>query len=462
MTPRPNLLMLVLDQLRHDSLGVTSDGAVSTPHLDALAARGVRFNRAFCAIPTCCPSRQSMLTGLRPEQMGTLWNYDIGSRVPALDPSWPTWTQGLTDRGYRTVYLGKWHVSPDHGPTDFGYERFEDLRVDDGPSAGDAGVNVGVPWRGELDDRPLDDTDTHWLAGRAVSAIRELAARRGPWHLRVDWVEPHLPCRPHPSFYRRYRDQAIDLWPSHADALVDKPFIQRQQRLSWGVDGWQPTDWVRWKRHYYAVISQVDDAIGHMLHALEETGQAQETIVVATADHGDMAGSHGMLDKHYVQYDDVTRVPLLVAGPGVVPAIRDEFVYNGLDLAPTLAELTGMAGLTGPGRSLVPLLHAAGVDDWRRAAVTTFNGQQAGLFTQRAIRTARWKYVWNATDVDELYDLDRDPWELSNVATVPQHSEVMAELRRELLDTLKREGDPQVDNPWVEAQLAGTGGVVAS
>jgi len=195
-----------------------------------------------------------------------------------------------------------------------------------------------------------------------------------------------------------------------------------------------------------------------VLDALRQTGHQDRTVVVFTTDHGDMGGGHRMMDKHYVLYDDVIHVPLIVSWPSVIaPGVRDEMIYNVLDLVPTLTEILTMEALPDTvGRSLLPLMDGSDPGEpWRTATVSTFNGQQFGLYTQRAIRTARWKYIWNATDVDELYDLDEDPAELRNLSRDPRSAEVLATLRAELYHTLVREGDRQVTNPWVRNQLVG-------
>lgn len=167
-----------------------------------------------------------------------------------------------------------------------------------------------------------------------------------------------------------------------------------------------------------------------------------------------------MVDKHCVLYDDVIRVPLIVSWPAGALAngsVRDEFVYNLLDLPPTIHELAGLEpNPRHVGRSLVPLLRGDPADmSWRDDVAVTYNGQQFGLYTQRAIRDRRWKYVWNATDIDELYDLAADEHELRNVVDDPAHSVELADLRRRLYDRLLAFDDAQVMNPWVAQQFLG-------
>ncbi len=184
------------------------------------------------------------------------------------------------------------------------------------------------------------------------------------------------------------------------------------------------------------------------------SGAGADTMVVYTSDHGDMCGSHGMMDKHYIMYDDVVRVPLVVRCPSRVPAggTCDAFVSSALDLARTFLDL---AGVPGPGsfvgQSLVSALRGGAGPD-RAYVVSTYHGNQLGLFTQRMIRDSRWKYVWNATAEDELYDLQSDPGEIQNRATDPAAGSHLSRLRRQLLAWMQAERDP-ILNSWVERQL---------
>lgn len=458
---RPNVLLIVSDQHRLDCVGASQDYPVSTPNIDALARDGAWFGSAFTPIPLCTPARQSLLTGVRAESTGGLWNYDLGSRISPLDPREYAWPRELHEAGYRSQYIGKWHVHPDNGPTTFGYdswiplEAYDEWREERYP--GDALPN---DWFGSVDTVPTPDSRTHWMADRASDFITEAAATGEPWHLRVDFLEPHLPCLPSPEFAARYSADSIPEWRDFADPLTGKPYIQQQQLVNWGVDGWTWEQWAPIVARYYAIVEQLDDALGRMLATLEQSGQASETLVVYTTDHGDLGGSRGMMDKHYVMYDSVVRVPLVMRWPDRIPAgtRSDAFAYNMLDLPPTIA---AAAGIAGPPRShgtalfddregtLAPSASA----DAREHVVATYNGQQFGLFTQRMLRTREWKYVWNPTDIDELYHLSDDPEELTNLVAAPVANEVLPELRARLYHQLRVDGDSFVANDWMARQL---------
>lgn len=149
-----------------------------------------------------------------------------------------------------------------------------------------------------MDPAPLAQTRTHWCADRAIEFLNRAVADHGrPWHLRLDLVEPHLPCQPAAVFADRYDPASVPRWSAFDDRLIGKPYIQRQQRLNWAVEDWTWSDWAPVVARYYAIISQLDDAIGRLLAALAATGQEQDTLVVYTADHGDLCGSRRMMDK---------------------------------------------------------------------------------------------------------------------------------------------------------------------
>ncbi len=457
MERTPNILIIVVDQQRYDCIGYSNDYPVRTPHVDRLAREGVWFSQAYTPIPVCGPARQSFLCGKRPESFGALWNFDYGLPVGALDPAAYAWPRELQAAGYQTGHLGKWGVHPRYDPTHYGYDRHVgegDYR--DFVARRHPGVTAGSSYFGERDTLPLEDARTHWMARQASGMIRDFARSDRPWHVRLDFPEPHLPCRPAGPFADMYAPQDVPEWRSFADALANKPYIQRQQLLNWGVEHFSWQDWAPIVARYYGAISQVDDAIGRVLRTLVEEGVEQDTIVVFTADHGDMCGGHRMMDKHFILYDDVVKVPFAVKWPGhIAPGqVCDDFVYSFLDLPPTILEWLGLhIPREFHGRSLASLLGGTASRGPRDAVVSTYNGQQFGLYTQRMIRTRKLKYVWNTTDMDELYDLTTDPDELVNVVHDPQYGEALKDLRRRLYEELLDVGDGLVGNSWTRDQL---------
>jgi arylsulfatase A-like enzyme len=464
---RPNFLFINVDQQRYDCLGFTG-GRARTPALDALAASGLSFTSAFTPSPVCAPARQALLSGMLPGVRGStvgLWNYDSGLPMGGLTPDSAHWPLRLAAAGYRCAWVGKWHASAVAGPQAWGYEThvppFKAPREAVRPLHAVPRPGLAAPVGCRL-DVPLEQAPTHRLAAAAASTLRQLAASGRPWHLMVDFPEPHLPCLPSGDFARMYRPDDIPPWPNFEERFDGKPIIQGRQLESWGIAEWGWREWSIYLSGYLGMVSQLDDAIGLVLAALDESGGREDTVVVYTTDHGDMAGSHRMMDKHYVMYEELVRVPLVVSWPERLgrTAARgrtcDDFVVHYLDLGPTLLDLAGLAeGGGGPGISLAPLLEGREPASRRELVFSTYSGQQFGLYSQRMIRDRRYKLVWNPSDVDELYDLEADPAELRNLAVDPAHAEQAREYRRRLWETFNSLGDGLVGNQWMRRQLAG-------
>ena len=248
-------------------------------------------------------------------------------------------------------------------------------------------------------------------------------------------------CEPYASMY----DPAdIEPWAGFDDDFHDKPYAQKQLRVNWDVQDMTWDDWAPFVARYLGVITQLDDQVGRVMKALDERGLADDTLVVYTSDHGDLCGSHGLPDKHFVMYDDVVRVPMMMRWPGrIAPAQQlDQFISNAIDLGPTFC---GAAALECPdtfaGRNILDI--AAGSADWPRDDIfASYHGNQFGSFSQRMLRDRRFKYVWNATDVDELYDLEKDPGELENIVADPQAAKILSRLRRRLAQWMREINDP--------------------
>lgn len=443
---RPNILLIHCDQQRYDCLGYTGNDIVSTPNIDRLAAQGMRFDRAYTPIATSCPARQCLLSGLWPESHGGLWNYDISLPVRLFDS--PTWTERLQQSGYAAGYVGKWHVHPVKTPLDFGfdeyipYSRYTEWKA--GNKIESNAVETGkTKWMGGYSDMPKEDSRTHWLVGQAIGLIEKFEAEGRPWHLRLDHPEPHLPCVPVREFYDLYADTAFPEWGNFRDGFEDKPRIHKQQVYNWGLEDYSWEDWEEYLRGYFGMISQLDDAIGILLAALENMGIMNKTMVVYTTDHGDAAGSHRMIDKHYVTYEEEVHVPLIIRWDGVVEAgtMCDKFVIHELDLAATFSDLAGL-GFETQGASLLPLLKGESPENWREYGFSNYNGQQFGLYVSRMIRDGRYKYVWNPTDMDEFYDLESDPWEMHNAIGDPAYERHIERMRRALYEDLQKRSDP--------------------
>jgi len=463
VSTQPNILLIQCDQLRYDCSSSAVSSLIQIPSIDRLASEGMRFTQAFTPIPLCCPARQTLLCGKWAEVHGGLWNYDTCLPLRLFDEV--TWTEALADREYALGYVGKWHVHPEKTPLDFGFstwiseQDYHRWRQTEGlPTYWVESEHSHARWQGGYDPVELAQTKTHWYAGHAVELLSHYAQAGTPWHMRLDFEEPHLPCFPAEPFARMYPPETIPPWGSVGEEFVNKPFMQQQQLVNWEVEQLSWSTWARYISRYLGMTSQIDDAIGRVLRALDATGQEDQTIVILTSDHGDACGGHRMVDKHYIMYEDVVHVPLVIRWPRVIElgTLCHELVLNALDLPPTICQAVGLpVPPSYQGRSLMPLLHGQAPDGWRQEVVSTYNGNQFGLYTQRMLRDRRFKYVWNATDLDELYDLQEDPWELRNLVGDRCYDSLIQNMRVRLLAQLQSNGDAMVANSWIASQLAG-------
>lgn len=470
-----NILLIHSDQHRYDCLGSSGNPVIKTPVLDALARSGARFTNAFTPCPVCTPERASLMTGTYPFIHRSICIPNDTEVPRRFRHDGPLWTNRLRAQGYRLGYSGKWHLgenaaadtNPD--PLECGFDEYfsehdyHRWRAEQGLrpmfwNQGDAASHAGEFFSGGIDeDTAPEQSRPFYSADRAIDMLRRYAAQDRPFFIRWDPSEPHLPNWIPEPYAGMYSPEEVPRWGSMDDPLEQKPWIQRQQRRSWKLDEWRwETQWARCAALYYGHVSLLDAAVGRVLETLDELGLSENTMVIYTTDHGDMCGSHGMMDKHYCMYEDILHVPLLIRWPGITRPgqVIDQPVCHALDLAATFADLADASVPESyQGHSLRSLL-----DDrkaWPRThAVASYHGSQFGLYSARSIKSGHWKYVWNLTDVDELYDLQNDPWETVNLAGRADAQSALAGLRVELARELERLGDPLI-NLFVRDQLEG-------
>ncbi|MGF1447860.1 MAG: sulfatase-like hydrolase/transferase [Opitutales bacterium] len=454
------VIFFQVDQHRRDCLGHTGHNGhvyVPTPHLDRLAAEGMNFTRAYCPTPMCVPTRSSYLCGQWPMQHGVLNNWDSESPV-FLDPQLPTWARTLGEHGQTTDYIGRWHVRPDKDARDFGFTtdlpdwHYNQWREQQGI----APVPKEGGFFGEADPHITpEQSKVAWTVDRILETVQARVDAGEPFFVRAETIEPHLPCRPPHSILEQFPAEAIPPWGSFGDTFEGKPYAQAQQLRTWGIEDWTWNEWAPVVARYLAEIANLDRQVGRLLAFLEEAGLADDTLVIYTADHGDMCGGHRMIDKHMIMYDDVVRVPLLMRWPKAIPAgsTCDAFVVNSIDLPPTFCDVFGVeAPSTFSGKSVLPLLTGA-TPEWRETVFSTYHGNQFGPYSQRMVADRRYKYIWNPTAEDELYDLEQDPNELTNRATDPDCAGLLQAMRQRLVAWMEETND-RLLNRWTREQLA--------
>lgn len=420
MSQPPNLLLILLDSAQAHIYG-HAGGPARTPHADRLAARGVRFPRAYCAAPICHPARSLVDTGLFPHANGMITNRCGRGAYPfAVFPHVPSIAERLSKLGYCTGYAGQGHI---------------DVRgFDHDESYPTAEFHAWLRARG-MEERPHPD-HRHWgcgvldgglelardtqFANRAAALLERLAVRQDqPWFVQCDFDGPHPPCWPPSSFVERVCPADVNLPTSLRDPLDDVPPALRRARDAQGGPERSDDEWRVAIAYFHAMTEFLDALVGRVLVALERLGQAERTVVLLSSDHGGLMGAHGFtMHGSPALYDPAVRVPLIVAGPGVAThRVAGSFVSHA-DLAPTLLELAGSP--TSPeglhGRSLAPLLQGTTPPDWRDDVYCEYSGDGVQFYSVRSVRTADWSYTFAPHGGEQLYDLAADPDERVNLA----------------------------------------------
>ena len=432
--PRPNFLVLMVDQLTGTLFPDGPAPFLRAPNLAALAERSARFSSAYCASPLCAPARASFMTGLPPSRTHV---YDNAAEFGA---DIPTYAHALRASGYQTTLSGKMHfVGPDqlHGferrmttdiyPADYGWtpdyarpgERIDWWYHNMGSVTG-AGI-ADITNQLEYDDE---------VSFQARARLRDLSRRKDPrpWCLTVSFTHPHDPYVARRRFWDLYADcPALDPEVAAIPYAAQDPHSRRLLDACAHEDTPVTRRNIRdARRGYFANISYVDSEIGAILEVLAGTGMAEDTVVVFTSDHGDMLGERGLWFKMGF-HEGSARVPLLFAGPGIAPR-RIATPVSALDVAPTLAALAGAPAFDCDGVDLSPALRGAALD---RGPVPIEYAAEGSIAPLVCLRDERYKLVLCAADPPLLYDLAEDPAELRDLAGDPAHAGTLARLTAE-------------------------------
>jgi arylsulfatase A-like enzyme len=437
---RPNLLFILTDQMRGMAMGCAGDPNVQTPNLDRLAEEGTIFVRAYANAPVCTPSRATILTG----------KYPLTTKVVANDLPLPekerTIGEILRDAGYRTGYIGKWHLD--------GVPRNKFTP----PCPRRHGFEFWAAWNCAHDyfhgkvfrDKPepvlLTGYEPAAQTDIALDFLRQHDDR--PFALFISWGPPHDPYHQVPeNFKRLYDPEKLELRPNFREPQgLPLPLSEEDRKV--GLRGCIA--------NYYAHITALDEQVGRLMRALDEMGIAENTIVVFTSDHGDMLGSQGMLKKQQ-PWEESINVPLIIRWKGQVPAGRvSEKLMSLVDLAPTLLSMMGLEvppdmegvdlkeyvlGGQGPEIDSVFLMDLVPADE----------AAMQGLKEWRGVRTKRYTYARFIDGRELLYDNDVDPFQLRNLASEPSAANVKAQLEAELQKWLAKTKDKFL--PWRELIL---------
>ncbi len=449
---RPHIVFLMADQFRGDCLGADGNSVIRTPNLDRLAAEGARFSRAYTSTPSCTPARAAILTGLSPWRHGMLGYGQIAVRYEYEMP------RILRDAGYYTVGIGKMHYHPQRNTHGFhqtildesGREQSPDFRSDyrswfySLAPALDPGA-TGIGWndyRGKAYALPESLHPTRWTGDVAVNLLKEYN-RPEPLFLKVSFARPHSPYDPPPRFLAMYED-----------ADVPPAVVGDWARLAPRGD---PTDYSLWRgdlgaeqarqsrRAYYGSVTFIDEQIGRIVGVLRERGWLDRTLIVFTADHGDMLGDHHLWRKAYA-YEGAARIPMLVRWPARISAARGRVIPLPVelrDLLPTFVDAAGirMDGKPFDGSSLLDPIRGE-IERWRPYIDLEHSRCYSPENHWSALTDGRSKYIFHAHNgKEQLFDLTADPAELHDLAADAAHRDQLETWRTRMVEHLKIRGE---------------------
>jgi arylsulfatase A-like enzyme len=436
MAPQPNILVLMCDQLQGRVF--EPDHPCQTPNLDALAARGIRFRRATTPNAVCSPARASLMTGLHVHNHGVLnVTHTTDPDQACLRTEHPHWAQRLREAGYRTGYFGKWHVERSFDLNRFGWDvnGCEGSELLQARREAVAAKTTPVTWALHKDyatpgyepnlfygvtSTPPAQRQMGIITDLALDTLDAFTQQASPWCCMVSVPEPHDPFVTGEAAFARYDVAEIPLAPNVHDEMAGRPGIYRKVGRIW--QGLTDRERREAAACYYASITEIDAQFGRLLDRLEATGQLDNTFVVLTADHGELLGAHGMYCKNFSAYEEIYNIPLTLAGPGVQQGVTSDARVSSLDLWPTLLELVGAAPIDVPdSRSFTSVLRdpAGAAGDFTTAFAEYFGNRY--YISYRVTWDGSWKYIHNGFDIDELYNLDEDPWEMTNLAEDPAY-----------------------------------------
>ena len=441
---RPNIIFILVDDLRWDELGITGHPFLKTPHIDRIGSEGALFRNAFMTTPLCSPSRASFLTGQYAYTHGITDNVDRSVASHKLI----TFPLLLQQAGYATAFIGKWHMGNDDSPRP-GFDRWVSFKGQGSylnPEINEDGRDLTT--RGYITDlltgyavkfirRPHDKPFLVYLAHKA---IHPEVMQHGDGSVNLAEAERFIPAERHRNLFV---GKQIPRRRSAMRPPAGKPALQRT------INDLPPlgpktatSDEVVLGRQ--RSLMAIEEGVGEILKALRETNQLDNTVIVFASDNGYFYGEHGLSVERRLAYEESIRMPLLVRYPRLIKAgtVRDEFALN-IDVAPTLLELAGISPpVTTQGRSLVPLLKGIG-SEWRRSFLIEYYSDKVFPRIQKmgykAVRTERWKYIHylELDSMDELYDLNADPYEMRNIINRRDAAKPLEEMKRELERLLK-------------------------
>jgi len=477
MPKQPNIIYLFSDQHRLDAMGCTGNPVIKTPNLDRLASEGARFTRTYCQSPICQPSRASVLTGLYVHQHGISTNFRGD-----FDSEWDTFAKNLKQAGYTTAMIGKTHFytptrdqfeQTSDGPSldlrtfedfikafgfDFVLEEFDRYvhafpRVTAISHYSEYLKSRGLleeyqkqirsvwrltpdHWNGITSVLPQEHDLTCYLADQAIDWLSQYYGDE-PFFLNVSFVQPHVPLMDDPIWADRYQDAEIPLgprkpprnpggaWGDYLEKLLFKHSNSHLLTDEYVTNG---------ARHYYGMVSLIDERIGDIMRTVEERGWGDNTWFVYSADHGEMLGDHNLMAKMNF-YKSSVLVPAIIRPPQPMEGIVVDSTVESIDLTASILDIAQAAQLKdSPGRSLLPYLKGEGEPKEAAFSAISMGDEDEKYFAMAATDDYRLTMERNSGEFCELFDLKNDPDELNNLVDDPACKGVREDMKKDLLD----------------------------
>jgi N-acetylglucosamine-6-sulfatase len=452
----PNVVVILVDDLRWDDLGFAGHPFVETPAIDRVAREGVAFRNAFAATPLCSPSRASILTGQFTHAHGIVDNTARDAASHGLE----TFAKPLAAAGYRTGFFGKWHMGNDDSPRP-GFTRWVAMR----------GQGEALDPQFNIDGSRVRETGyvTDLLTEHVTRFMRQSGSKPFLVFLAHKALHPNIVQRddgstgavpgqgegfvPAPRHQGRYANAPVPRRPNAGAAPVRKPALLRS------LDGIPPLgpDTAtpdRDIRSRLEMLLAVDESLARIMATLDELGELDRTVIIVTSDHGYFYGEHGLNEERRLAYEETIRIPLVVRYPPVaVPGAKPAQLVQTIDIAPTILALTGVADpVRRSGTSLLPLLQGKS-PPWRKSVLIGYYSDtvfpRIRNMGYQAVRTERYKYIHylELAGMDELYDLQSDPYERENLVGTARQRELLSELQTELVRLRPPDPVPEKDTP---------------
>ncbi len=448
---RPNILIIHTDEHRIDCLGAYGNTDIKTPHIDALAADGVRYDNSFCPFPVCTPSRYSLLCGQYVHEHRGWTNRST------LAPHIDTFPKILRTAGYRTKAVGKMHFTPTY--LDVGFSELL-LAEQDGPGRWDDDYHRDLMRQGLVDHNDIEDQlgeyrkyapkkywdtsgalvsnlpekhdSTTWIADKATDTLDSWTDKGGQL-LMAGFIRPHHPFNPPSPWHKMYDPEKLSLLPGWTGKCLEHDL--KFSRGYFPNDRLTEPTLKQVMAYYYSMISQIDHHVGRMTDLLKRKGLYEDTLIIYTADHGDFMGFHHMLLKGNYMYDPVVKVPLIVKWPGNKSAgTVSRRMVNNIDLAPTICRAAGCK----PG----PQMHEHTLQNTNSGHNLIFAEANGGR--QVMARSKNRKLILAAPNNENLFfDLDQDPQELNNLYESPKYHNEIKSMETELLAWRSNNANPR-------------------